>query len=142
MATKKTKNSPLYTRTTGAMKTQGIFTLAELAKRLSSRLGRAISGPALCKHLNGRATSVRAELILAISDELDCSAHWLHRGEGDPQKKTALSETHRELHCVFGELTTAAKDELVSYAYKLLRINGKPSVVAPYPPAPRTARPG
>jgi hypothetical protein len=141
MAIKKTKYSPLFSRVSGAMKVRGIFNTSELAGRVSVRLGHAIGNKALIEHLNGDTESVRADVILALADELDYSARWLHSGEGDPQKEIALSDTYKELHGVFGELSAAAKDELVGYAYKLLRISGRPTVAAPYPPVPRAAKP-
>jgi transcriptional regulator with XRE-family HTH domain len=118
------------------MKTRGIRGPSELARRLSKSLGRTVNRQTVYKWMNGDVASIRADVMLAVAAELDYSVIWLSTGQGDPQTWTSMDDKKRELGNVYGELTEAAKDELLSYAYRLLRVASKPSLIDPHPAVP------
>jgi len=136
MNTPKRPADTFESRVRSAMKTRGIEGVAEFARRLSGRLGRKVERQTVSKWLQGTGVTLRVDVMHAIADELNYSGHWLCYGSGTPQRWVAMDDKTKELSDVFKELTEAAKVELISYAYRLLRISGKQSLVAPYPPAP------
>ena len=131
----KNKDDGFPARIRGAMKTCGIRGPTDLAKRLSKRLGRAISRQTVYKWINGDVASIRIDVMLAVGEELGYDWGFLATGKGVPQRKRPLDQKMAALCDVYDELTVAGKDELISYAYRLARINGKPILVAAYPPA-------
>jgi hypothetical protein len=124
-------------RVQSAMKARGIDGAAELAKRLSKRLQQDIDRNTVCGWIKAPGSEIRADILHALADEFDYSSRWLALGEGSPQRWVAVDEATKELMDIFTLLSDAAKAELTSYAYRLLRISGKHSPATPHTPPPR-----
>lgn len=131
-----TPTDSFESRIKGAMKARGIDGTADMAKRISKRLGRTIDRATLCKWFKNSGKAIRADVLHALADEVDYSSRWLALGEGSPARWVPLTEKTKEIVDVFETLSDNAKAELTSYAYRLMRISGKRNVIAPYPPPP------
>ena len=136
MAESSKNQDSFESRVKSAMKARGISGIAELALRLSKRLGRKITRISLCKMLTGSGDAVRVDVALAIADELEFSARWLSKGTGSPHRWVQVDEKTKELTDIFKAMSDAARAELISYGYRLVRITGKSTLISPYPPAP------
>jgi hypothetical protein len=128
--------STFENRVKSAMKARGINTVADMAKRLSKRLGRTVDSATLCKWIKTSGKSLRTDVLFALADEVDYSSRWLALGEGTPQRWVQMNDKNKELVDVFEGLSDTAKAELISYSYRLMRISGKKNRVDPYPPPP------
>jgi transcriptional regulator with XRE-family HTH domain len=135
MALTKKKDKNFSLRIREAMRMAGIEGPSAFAQRLSARLGRAVNRQTVYKWMTGEVASIRADVMLAVATEVNCSITWLTTGEGDRKRLRPMDEKRRELSNVYNELTEAAKDELLSYAYRLLRVSN------PLNTAPAEVRP-
>jgi transcriptional regulator with XRE-family HTH domain len=118
-----------------SMRTAGINGPSDFARRLSKRLGRTVNRQTVYKWMTGEVASIRADVMLAVAAEVDCSIIWLSSGEGERQRWRPMDEKRRELSNVYNELSEYAKDELLSYAYRLLRISNPLSTTPVAAPA-------
>jgi len=132
----KKKDAGFSGRIRTAMKARGIKGPSELARRLTTRLGRTVNRQTVFKWMNGDVASIRADAMLAVAIELDYSGTWLTTGQGTPESWVAMDEKKAELCNVYSELTEAAKAELVSYAYRLMRVASRPALAAAPVPVP------
>ena len=123
MRSVKKKDRDFSLRIKDAMRMRGISGPSDFAKRLSKRLGRPVNRQTVYKWMSGEVASIRADVMLAVAAEVDYSIVWLSTGEGDRERWRPMDEKRRELSNVYNELSETAKDELLSYAYRLLRIS-------------------
>jgi transcriptional regulator with XRE-family HTH domain len=136
MELRATSYDTFESRIKSAMKARGIDGTAEMARRISKRLGRPIDRATLCKWFKNSGKALRADVLHALADEVDYSSRWLALGEGAPARWVPLTDKSKELVDVFENLSDNARAELTSYAYRLMRISGKRNLIAPYPPPP------
>jgi len=136
MALSKKQCAGFALRIRDAMKAAGISGPSDFSRRLSKRLGRTVNRQTVYKWMTGEVASIRAEVMLSVAAEVDCSIVWLSTGEGDQLRSHPMDDKRRELSNVYNELSETAKGELLSYAYRLLRVSNPVSTVAPPPRAP------
>jgi hypothetical protein len=110
-----------------SMRVRGIDGPSDFANRLSKRLGRTVNRQTGDKWMTGEVASIRADVMLAVAEEVNYSIVWLTTGEGDRERWRpvgAMDPARRELGNVYNELSPTARGELLSYAYRLLRVSG------------------
>ena len=131
----KKKDKGFSLRIREAMRARGIDGPSDFANRLSIRLGRTVNRQTVYKWMSGEVASIRSDVMLAVADEVNFSIVWLSTGEGERERWRPLDEKRRELGNIYNELTETARDELISYAYRLLRITAPLPGLQPQAPA-------